>query len=173
MNRPLSGFLSSRASGAVAVAAVCAAGLLLTSSGLPMGWDEGDAIFRAKEIPATWEYTTQWEGHPAFSGIVIAAGHRLAGPWLPPLVAWRFGPILLFAVAVGAMYYRMAADYSPAAGLGAAAALLLMPRVFAHAHFAGFDGPLVSCWILRGRRLRRLAGIGVWRCSGERSSARP
>jgi len=123
-----------------------------------MGWDEGDAIFRAEKIPETWEYTTQREGqpalcetvegHPAFSGMVIAAGHWLAGAWLPPLEAWRFGPIVLLAAAVGAMFYRMAADYSPAAGIGAAAALLLMPRVFAHAHFAAFDGPLVSCWIL-------------------------
>ena len=30
----------------------------------------------------------------------------------------------------------------------AVVALMLLPRLFAHVHFASFDGPLTSCWIL-------------------------
>ncbi|MBN2475516.1 MAG: hypothetical protein JXB62_12970 [Pirellulales bacterium] len=124
-------------------------GLLLTSPGLPMVWDEGNAILRAEQIAHwDWQYTTRREGHPAFYGIVIAMGQWVSSPWLAPLTAARFGPIVLFSLAAGAMCHRMAKDYSAAAALGAVAALALLPRLFAHAHFASFDGPLTSCWVL-------------------------
>ena len=158
---------------AVAAGVLCAAALLATSPSLPMAWDEGNAIHRAQgidrwvqrwtaprgaagqagplaseTIAADWQYTTQVEGHPALYGIVIAAGRAISAAWLPPLDSYRLGPILLFAVAAGAMFYRMAREYGPAAAVGSVAALLLLPRLFAHAHFASFDGPLTSCWIL-------------------------
>lgn len=157
----------------MAVAAVWAATLLATSPGLPMTWDEGSAIWRSEGIARwfgalaaggwgnqaldpfsregiaeCWRYTTQIEGHPALYGIAIAAGRWVSGAWLRPLDSYRFGPILLFAVGAGAMFYRVAREYSMAAGLGAVAALMLLPRMFAHAHFASFDGPLVACWVL-------------------------
>jgi len=113
-----------------------------------MAWDEGNAILRAEQIPHQWQYTTRVEGHPAFYGIVIAVGQWLAHAWLKPLDAARFGPMMLFAAAAGAMFYRMGRDYSLVAAAGAVAALMLLPRMFAHAHFASFDGPLTSCWIL-------------------------
>ncbi len=99
-------------------------------------------------IAAGWPYTTQVEGHPAFYGIVIAAGHTMGSQILPPLTAWRLGPIVLFALAGGAMFYRISRLYGQAAGWAATAALLLQPRLFAHAHFATCDGPLTACWIL-------------------------
>jgi hypothetical protein len=154
-------------------ALVCATALLATSPGLPMTWDEGSAVWRAQGIgqwferlaardgegsslsPLSqngiaegWRYTTQIEGHPAFYGIVIAAGRSISPRWLGPLDRYRLGPILLFAAAAGAMFYRMAREYSLAAATGAVAALMLLPRMFAHAHFASFDGPLCACWIL-------------------------
>ena len=113
-----------------------------------MVWDEGDAIVRAEQIPWAWPYTIEQEGHPAFFGIVMRLGHLLGSAWLPPLVAWRLGPMLLFAAAAGVVYYRMARDFSTVAAVGAVAAMLFMPRLFAHVHFASFDGPLVSCWLL-------------------------
>ena len=166
----------------------CAVLLLLTSPGLPMAWDEGNAIRRAEGIARwarrwvgrgedgrqlgplsaeaigeDWRYTARIEGypdaqidgrpgriegHPAFYGIVIAAGRWLSAGWLEPLTAARFGPMLLFGLAAGAMFYRMGRDDSAAAALGAVAALVLLPRMFAHAHFASFDGPLTACWVL-------------------------
>jgi len=158
---------------ALSVTIVCALGLSATSPGLPMTWDEGNAIRRSQGIQRwfgvlvagdrgdqaldafsrdgiaeCWRYTTRIEGHPAFYGIVIAAGRWVSAAWLGPLDSFRFGPILLFAVAAGAMFYRMARECSIAAALGAVAALMLLPRMFAHAHFASFDGPLVACWVL-------------------------
>ena len=137
--------------------------LLATSTILPIVWDEGNAIARsdgilrwittpdawnATGIERHWRYTTQIEGHPAFYGIVIAAGRLLAPPFFTPLTAARFGPMLLFGIAVGALYWRVARDVSTIAAMSAVIALLLLPRMFAHSHFASIDGPLVSCWIL-------------------------
>ena len=85
---------------------------------LPMGWDEGNAIYRAKDrafrasrwkpghqvmgspgstlpgpmsreaINADWQYTTRIEGHPVLYGIVLALGHSLGRSWL---CRWRAG----------------------------------------------------------------------------------
>jgi 4-amino-4-deoxy-L-arabinose transferase-like glycosyltransferase len=134
--------------GSALVAVFCVSALLATSPGLPMAWDEGDAILRAEAIPHQWQYTTQREGHPALYGMVIAAGRWISGGWLGPLDAARFGPMMLFGVAAGAMFYRMWRDYSAVAAAAAVGALLLLPRMFAHAHFASLDGPLTSCWVL-------------------------
>jgi 4-amino-4-deoxy-L-arabinose transferase-like glycosyltransferase len=123
--------------------------LLSTSPGLPMAWDEGYAIRRAEGIPhGRWDYTTRIEGHPAFSGMLIAGGQALAPAWFAPLTAARLGPILFFALACGGLYYRLGRDDSRLAAWAGVAALLLLPRLFAHAHFAAFDGPLTSAWVL-------------------------
>ena len=142
--------------------------LLATSSVLPMAWDEGNAINRAAgildwvsnvrnqglaafgdaEVARHWHYTVEVEGHPALYGIVISLGQGLAQSWLVPLTASRLGPMMLFGIAAGGMFYRLMRQYSFAAAVGAAAALVTMPRLFSHAHFASFDGPLMSCWML-------------------------
>jgi len=128
---------------------LCLLALCATSPRLAMVWDEGDAIVRAEGISrGVWEYTTHREGHPAFYGLVIAVGSQIAKPWTDPLSAARFGPMLLFSLAAGAMCYRLWREFNPVAGITGVATLLLIPRMFAHAHFASFDGPLTSCWIL-------------------------
>ncbi len=128
---------------------VCFVVLMVSLPGLPMVWDEGNAILRAQQIGrGQWLYTTQLEGHPALYGIVIHVGQRLGDGWLAPLAAARLGPMLLFSLAIGAMFYRLARDYSLSAATVAAATVLLLPRLFAHAHFASIDGPLTSCWLL-------------------------
>ena len=167
--------------------AVALAGLLATSAALPMVWDEGNAILRAEGIArwaaswfqadqphplsaevvaADWRYTTQVEGHPAGYGILIAAGRALSGCWLAPLDSARFGPMALFALASAALFYRLARQWSIAAGLVAWAALLLMPRMFSHAHFASFDGPVTAAWLLAWAAFaparRRAAWAVVW-----------
>ncbi len=155
-----------------AATALATLGLLLsTSPRLPMGWDEGNAIGRAEQIrqwtrswvarapgqphplsrraiEQDWPYTTRVEGHPAFYGIVLAAGQGISGKWLPPLEGWRFGPMLLFSLAAGALFHAIARQFGQAAGLAAALALLVQPRLFAHAHFALADALLAACWVL-------------------------
>jgi 4-amino-4-deoxy-L-arabinose transferase-like glycosyltransferase len=96
-----------------------------------------------------WPYTITREGHPPLAGIAIALGMRVAPHWLDPLTWARFGPMLLFSLAAGAMFYRLQRDYgAPVVSWTAVAVLATMPRVFAHAHYATLDGPLTACWIL-------------------------
>ena len=170
--------------------ACCAALFLATSSSIPIVWDEGDTIFRAEQIlrvaeesqgqgavsflqalrsPANWPYTTVREGHPPLSGILVAIGLRMAPEGLDPLTRARLAPMLLFSLGVGAMFYRLQREYGVwAVSVMAVAALLMMPRVFAHAHFATLDGPLTACWLLAWalfapacRDWRLLGGFGV------------
>jgi 4-amino-4-deoxy-L-arabinose transferase-like glycosyltransferase len=146
--------------------------LLATSPKLAMVWDEGDTIVRAERIAgdtpddppepdpprrrgrpprpeSAWPFTIEREGHPPLAGVVIAAGMAIAPSWLDPLSGCRLGPMLLFAAAAGAMFYRLKRDYqTPVVGLVAVAMLALMPRLFAHEHYATLDGPLAACWII-------------------------
>ncbi|HVA48936.1 MAG TPA: hypothetical protein VNH11_21395 [Pirellulales bacterium] len=135
---------------------------------LAMTWDEGMSIDRAahvrrwfrdvagwntrafssERIKDGWPYTVTIEGHPALYGIAIASGQWLGAGWLSPLTAARLGPMVLFALATGAMFYRLARQYSLVAAAAGVAALVTMPRLFAHAHFASYDGSLTACWIL-------------------------
>ncbi len=145
--------------------------LVATSDILPITWDEGNAIHRAQGIAAwfhrltsadrgqpgpftveaiaqDWRYVNQVEGHPAFYGIVIALGHGLSPSWFRPLTSYRLGPIILFSLAAAALFHRLRRDRGLVAGLVGIGALVTMPRLFAHAHLASFDGPLTSCWVL-------------------------
>jgi len=132
------------------VAALVLIALLATSPSLPMVWDEGNAIDRAGAIleKGQWQYTRQVEGHPALYGAVIAAGRSVSPPFFDPLTRWRLGPILLAAGAILALYIRLRRDWSLLAAIAGALAVLTMPRLFTHLHFASFDGPLTSCWVL-------------------------
>ncbi len=155
---------------AVAVTLLCGALLLATSPRLAIVWDEGDTILRAERVseavaaaredglsavwPAlrsevNWQYTVVREGHPPLSGMLIAIGQWITPEAMDPLTRARFGPIALFSLAAGAMFYRLVRDYrSTAVGVMAVIALLTMPRVFAHAHYATLDGPVTACWVL-------------------------
>ena len=159
--------MATRVVGSVTAAVLSATLLLVTSRSLPMTWDEANAILRAlvlvewtelwgqentqpleaDTIAQYWQYTTVFEGHPAFYAMVISTGVWLAPP-MSPLDCGRFGPIVLFAVASGALFYRLDKQYSLMAAGCAVLAMLLLPRLFAHAHFAFVDSPLTSCWVL-------------------------
>lgn len=174
-----------------ALIALLAAWLLIGTSGsLPLVWDEGDALNRARGIEdwfhllltrddreavspwsaevlaEHWPYTTRREGHPTLTGILIAAGRALSPDDVSPLTAARCGAMLLFAVATGGVAFRLARDVSLGAGVVGGVALLTVPRIFAHAHFALGDGPLTSCWLLawtcyRPREMRWYHTLGT------------
>jgi len=140
---------------ACGVAIACAVLLVATSSAIPIVWDEGDTIERARGLaaawdePAEWPYTVRREGHPPLSGMLVALGERIAPASWAPLSRYRLGPMLLFAAAAGAMFYRLKRDYGLwIMAIVAAVVLVMIPRLFADAHFATLDGPLTACWML-------------------------
>lgn len=150
--------------------------MLWTSCLMPLTWDEGNAIIRSEKI-AKWvtfflncppgisspfdyeviqkycEQTTQTEGHPAGYVLLIAAGNnivRTAGLecLLDEKTCYRFGPILLFCIALTAVFLRVGKTFGQTAGMLCLLCIIFMPRVFAHAHIAACDSPLMSCWLL-------------------------
>lgn len=179
----------------VAIVAGLASWVVLawTAPHMPMVWDEGDYLFRADLVVAWfrllfdvgnphgglhalasaavfehWQFIYSPEGHPAWFAIPIALSKAvLTGP-LDPLTAARLGPITVFSIAAGAVALRLKRDYGATAALVAPIALLTLPRIFSHAHFATLDGQLTAWWLLlwaadsSARRGPRTAlGVGV------------
>lgn len=64
------------------------------------------------------------------------------------VVAGRVAPAAAFGVLVGAVVFGAGRQSGRAAGLGAGLALLMMPRVFAHAHLAALDTFITLFWTL-------------------------
>ncbi len=62
------------------------------------------------------------------------------------VIAARVAPALSFAVLVGLVTFATASRYGRPAGVGAGFALLIMPRIFAHAHLAALDTFLNLFW---------------------------
>jgi hypothetical protein len=80
--------------------------------------------------------------------------HRLVGD---ELYASRVGTAAVFAICVGVTCSVVSRRRSPAAGLFAAAAIVLSPRIFGHAHLACTETPLACFWTLALLTLVRAA----------------
>ncbi len=64
------------------------------------------------------------------------------------VLSGRLAPALAFAMLVGVVTAESSRRWSRAAGIGAGWALLVMPRVFAHAHLAALDTFLSLFWTM-------------------------
>jgi len=112
-------------------------------------------------------------------GIASVLGEPFEVLWKGPdptgqyVLAGRLAPALAFAALAGLVTQVAGRRWGPAAGAGAAFALVAMPRVFAHAHLAALDTFLSLFWTLalvtgeRSVRAKRpasaMAGAGaVW-----------
>jgi 4-amino-4-deoxy-L-arabinose transferase-like glycosyltransferase len=148
--------------------------LLTTGPAFGMVWDEGYTVrrerlldkwfhrvcasarsgqwrlaFEKRELDHYWLFSREEpNGHPPFYALLGLAGWRMSHRWLPPLDAYRFGPILLTAVTVGVIYNHLARRRGFLAGAVAAVLLVAMPRPFAHAHYSHYDMPMTCLWLL-------------------------
>ncbi len=84
--------------------------------------------------------------HPPLAGQLSLLSYGLTGGMLQDIVARRLAPALEFSLVVALLYGFLARRYSPYAGLVAAGALALMPRLYGHAHIAGTDMPGLLIW---------------------------
>lgn len=93
--------------------------------------------------PAVLEETWRWGGdripHPPLSRLVAGLSGWLFYGRMDPLVAYRLLGTLLAGALAGLVAAWGTLRAGAPAGLFAGAALVLTPRVFAHAHFAGTD----------------------------------
>jgi hypothetical protein len=170
------------------VAGAALAALMVTGPDLGLAWDEGYTIRRewflddwftllvsyvrsggrqkpfSREILETYWRFSRWEpdGHPPFYALLGLAGWRLTHRWLSPLEAYRIGPMALAAATTGILYLHLARRRGRLAAFTAAPLLLLMPRIFANAHYAHYDMPMTCLWLLAQCAFVAALGSGRW-----------
>jgi hypothetical protein len=106
-------------------------------------------FFAQGALERYWRFSrAEPDGHPPFYALLGLMGRRLAWNWLDPLTSYRFGPMALTAATCGVLYLFMAERRGRLTGLTAALLLVLMPRTFAHAHYAHYDMPMTCLWLL-------------------------
>ncbi len=107
-------------------------------------------LFSREALAVGFPHTIYREGHPAGYSIIIALGRFIASPLAPFIsekLAFRFGVLLLFSGALGAVYYRVARSYGFFWGIVVVVFVALCPRVLGHATLAGGDSILISSWL--------------------------
>lgn len=149
------------------LAAVYVAWLLATARSLGFSRDEGfyfsaayeykrwfnllvDSPRKALErgsIDGIWSNNHE---HPSLMKSLFAISHTLFHEkwrlFADDSTAFRFPGMLMMGVAIFVTYMFATKAYSRRAGVAAAVALGLMPRVFYHAHLACFDVPIMAMW---------------------------
>ena len=99
-------------------------------------------------IDAIWSNNHE---HPSLMKSLFAISHMLFhDKWkvfADDSTAFRFPGMLMMGLALWVTYMFATRAYSRRAGVIAAIALGLMPRVFYHAHLACFDVPIMAMWI--------------------------
>jgi hypothetical protein len=107
------------------------------------------AAFSEQDLERSWPFSREEpDGHPPFYALVGLVGWWLTHNLLHPLTAYRFGPMALYAATAGVLYHHVARRRGGLAGSTTAALFLLMPRMFAHGHYAHYDMPMTCMWLL-------------------------
>lgn len=140
-------------------------GLTLTDPGIT--WDE-PPYFGAAQLQLEWVGTLLSDPSAALTrGAVYEAWDRdhyhnphppvyreaMALTWwathgvVGELAGLRLAPALLFAGLVALAFRWAAAGWGGVAGVGAALSILLMPRLFGHAHLGATETPLMAFWM--------------------------
>ena len=99
-------------------------------------------------IRAAWDVDRFFNPHPPAYKVGMAVTEAVFGGWLGQLAGYRLSNLLAFALLVGLLSAWTARLASPAAGLAAGLSLLLMPRMFGHAHIGATDVPLTLFWMV-------------------------
>jgi Dolichyl-phosphate-mannose-protein mannosyltransferase len=114
----------------------------------PRGSKRSD-FFSRDALEGYWRFSRQEpDGHPPFYALLGLAGWWCARGWFDPLTAYRFGPMALTAATSGVIYLFLAKRRGRLAGSTAVLVLVLIPRTFAHAHYAHYDMPVTCLWLL-------------------------
>jgi hypothetical protein len=136
---------------------------------------QGLGFFSSEIIERTYRDNAE---HPPLGRWLLGIASTLGEPFQAQLRgadptglyvgAGRLAPALAFAVTVGLVASAAAMRWGRAAGGAAGLSLLLMPRVFAHAHLAALDTFIMLFWtlaLIAGDRAMS-AGRSVWAGAG-------
>ena len=102
----------------------------------------------AGAIEAAWDADRYYNPHPPVYKMAMALTDAVSGDLLGVPASYRLSSLLMFALLVGLVTGWTARLTRPAAGAAAGLSLLLMPRVFGHAHVAATDMPLTLFWFV-------------------------
>ena len=145
----------------IAIFFAVAAVVVLTARDPGLTWDEaiylGSAAnyldwfsnlstdsFRETAIFQTW-----WQAdHPPLGKLWIALSLAAFGGSLNLITAARVGAAILFGAAAAVLYLWLGRRHGRRVGVIAAVAFVLMPRLFAHGHFANLEMPMLLLWLL-------------------------
>jgi 4-amino-4-deoxy-L-arabinose transferase-like glycosyltransferase len=84
--------------------------------------------------------------HPPLAGQLSTLTHALFRGWVGEIAGCRVAPVVELALAVAILFAFLERRYGVWVGGVAAAALLLMPRVYGDGHIAGTDMPGLLIW---------------------------
>jgi len=108
------------------------------------------AALQPESIVAAWDPPEHdyFNPHPPVYKEGMALTEALFGDLLGPVAGFRLSPAILFAILVGSLVWVVSGVAGIPAGVAAGLSLVLMPRVFGHAHFGATDMPLTVFWAL-------------------------
>jgi hypothetical protein len=105
-------------------------------------------LFDREVLAYFWPFAREEpHGHPPFYALLGLLGD-LACPGWRELPRARLAPICLFSITAGLLYAFAVRRWGPWPALGAAGSWILQPNLFAHGHYATYDGILTALWVL-------------------------
>lgn len=146
---------------AAAIFFTVAAAVALTARDPGLTWDEGiyygfalryvawfgnlsaDA-FSGDILGQVWR---RGQAHPPLGKLWIAASFVTFGSATDLISAARVGAGVIFGLCAALLYLWVAERRGDAGGCIAAAVFVVMPRIFAHGHFANLEMPMVLLWL--------------------------
>jgi len=147
---------------AVLIFAIVFGAVVLTARDPGLTWDEGiyygfalryvawfgdlsQGSFSADNLARYWR---DGQAHPPLGKLCIALSMVTFGIGADLITAARIAPAVQFALAAMVLYLWVCPRRGQLAGIAAAATFALMPRIFAHGHFANLEMPTVLLWLL-------------------------
>ncbi len=105
-------------------------------------------LFDSRVLAWFWPFAREEpHGHPPFYALLGLAGDLLTPNW-QELSRARLGPILLFSLCAGALFHFVGRRWGWWAAAVSAGAWVFQPNLFAHGHYAAYDGVLSALWLL-------------------------
>jgi hypothetical protein len=126
--------------------------------------EQARPLLTKEGILNAWEYNRFGPNfHPPLAGMLCNLTHGAMGQVMGDLPARRLASGIELGLVAGVLFLFLAKRYSPWVGAMAAASLLLMPRVFGHAHIAGTDLPLMAFWAFTALAFWKGLDSPAWR----------
>jgi len=126
-------------------------------------WDEGHPNFPAAKNQAEWlrnivswdapfsketigKYWFTTSDHPSLPRTIAAVSYLLFSPPLDEITALRIPSALQFSLLITTIYLFLRLFVPVSGAIAGSVSLVLMPRVFGHAHLFSLDIPIMCWW---------------------------